>query len=138
MKPPHGYSEDELVEQPAIELFRELGFEATNCMNEKIGENATLGRQTTNEVVLVSRLREALEELNPELPSPTIGQVIAELTQDRSSVSAVHANREIYRVLKDGVRVTIRDAEEERVERVKVIDWTNPRKNKFFLASQFW
>ena len=32
-----GYSEDTLVEQPAIALFAELGYETLNCFNEKFG-----------------------------------------------------------------------------------------------------
>ncbi|GFO97452.1 HsdR family type I site-specificdeoxyribonuclease [groundwater metagenome] len=49
------YSEDSIVEQPAIELFAELGWETANCYYEKLGKKATLGRDTTNEVVLVPR-----------------------------------------------------------------------------------
>jgi len=38
------YTEDQLVEQPAIELFRELGWEAANCFYETYGSGGTLGR----------------------------------------------------------------------------------------------
>ena len=41
------YSESTLVEQPAIELFKELGYETANCFYEQVGDNSTLGRQTT-------------------------------------------------------------------------------------------
>lgn len=54
------YSEDSLVEQPTIELFSELCWETANCSYEKFGEKSTLGRETTSEVILVPRLREAL------------------------------------------------------------------------------
>ena len=43
------YSEDSLVEQPAIELFRELGWQTANCFYEKFGSNGTLGRETSSE-----------------------------------------------------------------------------------------
>lgn len=49
------YSEDNLIEQPAIELFEELGWETANCFYEVCGPNGTLGRETTADVVLVSR-----------------------------------------------------------------------------------
>ena len=65
----NSYSEDSLVEQPAIALFNRLGWETANCFNEFDGGISTLGRDSTGEVVLVQRLRSAIERLNPELPS---------------------------------------------------------------------
>lgn len=129
------YSEDSLVEQPAIELFRELGWQTANCFFEKFGENGTLGRETSSVVVLIPRLRAALERLNPDLPS----EAIEELTRDRSIVSPANANREVYGLLKNGVKVSFKDKEnEETKEKVRVIEWNEPSNNDFFLASQFW
>src|SRR5436190_24186920 len=92
-----GYSEDSLVEQPAIELFKELGWEAANCYHETFDKNAFRGRETAAEVVLTFRLRPALEKLNPDLPSVAIESAIEQLTLDRSAMSSVQANRETYR-----------------------------------------
>lgn len=133
------YSEDSLVEQPAISLFRELGWETANCFYEKFGENSTLGRETSSEVVLLPRLRAALVHLNPDLPSEAIALAIEELKRDRSVMSPANANREVYRLLKNGVKVSFRGKEnEESVENVRVIDWNEPSNNDIFLASQFW
>ena len=76
------YSEDSLVEQPAIALFSELDWETANCFHEKFGENGTLGRETSNEVVLVPRLRTALLRLNHDLSTEAIALAIEELTRD--------------------------------------------------------
>ena len=57
------YSEDSLVEQPAIALFAELGWETTNLYQETFGETGTEGRESEHEVILVPRLRNALERL---------------------------------------------------------------------------
>ncbi len=134
-----GYSEDSLIEQPAIELFSALGYETANCFYEEIGENSTLGRRTTQEVVLVPRMRAALKRLNPSIPADGIEQVIEEVTKDRSTLHPVLANHEVYRLLKEGVTVTLQDARgEEYPERIRVIDWENAEENDFFLASQFW
>jgi len=133
------YSEDSLVEQPAIELLSKLGWQTANCFYEKFGENGTLGRETSSVVVLVPRLRAALVRLNPDLPSEAIELAIEELTRDRSIMSPANANREVYRLLKNGVKVSFRGREnEETVENVRVIDWNEPKNNDFFLASQFW
>ncbi|HEY2975866.1 MAG TPA: type I restriction endonuclease subunit R [Pyrinomonadaceae bacterium] len=134
------YSEDALIEQPAIALFSKLGWKTANCFYEKCGDEApTLGRTTTEEVVLLPKLRLALERLNPDLSEDAIAQAIEELTKDRSALNPVVANREVYRLLKDGVKVMLTDeAGAQETETVRVIDWDNPENNDFFLASQFW
>jgi type I restriction enzyme, R subunit len=88
------YSEDALVEQPTLILFRELGWETGNCYGEKVGDaESTLGRRTLQEVVLLPRLRAALEQLNPSLPGSAIDDAIDELTRSRSALGPVVANR---------------------------------------------
>ena len=40
------YSEDVLIEQPTIELFKSLGYQHKNGFNEKLREYSTFGRDT--------------------------------------------------------------------------------------------
>ncbi len=136
-----GYTEDALIEQPAIALFSELGWETTDLFHEKFGPEGvgTEGRETPHEVVLVLRLRAALRRLNPGLPLEALEGAIQELTRDRSALGPAYANREFYALIKDGVKVTVRDEDgREAVQSVTVIDWHRPDANSFFLASQFW
>jgi len=94
---PHAYTEDQLVEQPAIGLFAELGWTTVSELEEifgttepspvhsghplPVGEgwgkgHLALLREMKGEVVLVSRLRAALERLNPALrPEATTAAV---------------------------------------------------------------
>lgn len=135
------YSEDALVEQPAIALFGELwGTGNTiNGLHETFGSGGTLGRETDSEVVLVSRLRPVLVTLNPGLPAATIDAAVDELVRDRTSMGLVNANRDVYKLIKDGVRVEGRnECGELTVDTVRVIDWDNPDNNDFLLVSQFW
>jgi type I restriction enzyme R subunit len=99
------YSEDALVEQPAIALLAELGWETVNAYNELDHGASSLGRETRAEVILKSRLRLALLKINPEVATESIHQAIEELTRDRSRMSMAAANREIYHLIKNGVRV---------------------------------
>ena len=48
----HAYTEDQLVEQPAIGLFSKLGWQTVSAMEETFGPGGTLGRETKGEVVL--------------------------------------------------------------------------------------
>ena len=134
----NAYTEDQLVEQPAIQLFAELGWATLSAGEEIFGAGGTLGRDTTGEVVLVPRLRAALERLNPTLPLEAIIAAVDELSRDRSAMSLVGANREVYALLKDGVKVSVPDHERggQKAERVRVLDWDNPQGNDFLLVSQ--
>ena len=133
------YSEDQLVEQPAIALLASLGWE-TMDYNEFDQGSSPLGRENRGEVVLIKRLRPALERLNPDASCEAIDDAMETLTHSRATMSREEANYEIYRLLKDGVKVTITDpdGEGETDETLKVIDWASPENNDFFLASQFW
>ena len=136
---PHAYTEDQLVEQPAIGLFAAMGWWTVSAMEETFGANGTLERETKGEVVLASRLRAALTRLNPSLPPEAIGAAVDELSRDRSAMSLEAANREVYVMLKDGIPVSVPDREHggQKPERVRVIDWEQPGNNDFLLASQF-
>ncbi len=133
------YTEDQLVERPAVALFAELGWQTVSAMDEKFGESGTLRRETRGEVVLLSRLRAALTRLNPLLPETAIGTAVDELTRDRSAMSLEAANRDVYRLLKDGIAVSVPDHERGglKPERVRIVDWDVPENNDFLLASQF-
>ena len=136
---PHVYTEDHLVEQPAIGLFAALGWQTVSAMEETFGDGGTLGRETRGEVVLVDRLRAALVKFNPTLPSEAINSAIDELTRDRSAMSLEAANREIYHLIKEGIPVSVPDREHggQKIERLRVIDWERARAERLPLVSQF-
>ena len=92
---PHSYSEDQLVEQPAIQLFAELGWQTVSAVEEVFGSGGTLGREAKGEAVLVPRLRTAFERLNPSIQPDAISGAIDQLLRDRSVMSLVAANREV-------------------------------------------
>jgi len=100
------YSEDALIARPAIALFAELGCEVVSafCEFDRPGPATAglkpttvgpspLGREARSEVVLVQRLRAALERLNPGLPEEAIEQAIAELVRDRSAMARLRPTR---------------------------------------------
>ena len=128
------------LEGNAIRLFEELGWETANYYHEPFGLGCIFERETTEQVVLERRLRSAVEKLNPGLSPNALELAVDELSKDRSTLSPVRANQEIYKLLKNGVRVSVRrsDDEDESIETVRLIDWDEPGNNNFFLASQFW
>lgn len=134
------YSEESLVERPAMKLFGQLGWSAQNCFHE-FNDNGKsfLGRETKADVILISKLKPALKKINPSLSETVINEAIKILIADRSLMGMVSANREVFDLLKNGVLVSYLNNKNEQVsERVKIIDWVNIENNDFFLASQFW
>lgn len=134
------YSEDALIERPAMELFDQLQWPVRNCFRE-FDENGKsfLGRETKADVVLILKLKPALAKINPDASDAVIDEAIKILTADRSVMGMVSANREVYGLIKNGVPVEhLNDKNEHVTERVKLVDWVNVGNNDFFLASQFW
>src|SRR3546814_20274551 len=114
------YTEDSLVEQPAISLFAELRWETASASEEVFGVSGTFGRDSKLEVVLTHRLRAALEKFNPDLPAEALDFAIAEVTRDRSEITPAAANREIWQFMRDGLKVSIADKKKagQKPERV--------------------
>src|SRR3989344_3465869 len=99
------FSEDKLIEQTAIKIFGEL-WGAENFANAYSGEmDAEFGRENPGEVVLMSYLKIALVKLNPNVSTEALNLAIDEIIKDRSAMSMVNANHEIWQLLKDGVKV---------------------------------
>ena len=138
-----GFSENDLVEQPAIDLFRELGWQTANLMGEFGGKaggvKSTEGRESKRDAVLPNRLRLALQRLNPGLPDTAIEEACIALTSSRVALDPVRANAELHGLLLNGVKVTVRRPDGVlHDETVRVIDWEHPEANDFLLASQVW
>ncbi|MFN9871051.1 MAG: type I restriction endonuclease subunit R [Cyanobacteriota bacterium] len=137
---PNPYNEDHLVEQPALVLLSELGW-ATACGLEETfaPEGGSLGRRDRREVVLLPRLRTALERLNPGQPPEAINGAIEELSRNRSAMGLVAANREVVRLLKDGVLVSVPDLERggQSMVRLRVVAWDRPGVNDWLAVNQF-
>jgi type I restriction enzyme, R subunit len=134
----HSDSETAL-ELAALDVFRSLGWECRDCYGEFDLGKSFLGRDNKGEVILLERLRPALKKFNHGIPDNAIDMAIEELSRDRLLLGMAEANREVYRLLRDGVKVRYPDPkiEGEIDATVHVIDWNAPRQNDFFVAQQF-
>src|SRR5690348_4698359 len=88
------------LELNTIELFDRMRWEVADCYYETFGENGTLGRETSAHVVLGRRLRVASAGLNSGLSAAAIDLAVTEIVKDRSVLSPVRANQEVYQLLK--------------------------------------
>lgn len=139
MVPPVGFSEDGVVEQPAIEVFKSLGWRYQNLFEEKMGVDGDHGRDNRNEVVLRKDFYQAINALNPNSSTSSIDQAFDEITRDRSILNPVNANKEVYDLLKNGFKAKFQNENgDEEIENIRLIDWENPKNNQFLLAAQIW
>lgn len=135
------YTEDTLVQQTtAVYLEQELGWDSIFAHNrEDFGPNSLLGRASDREVVLRRYLRAKLVDLNPGLPDAAYDEAVRQVTAITATQSLLATNREKYALMRDGVEVTFRNADNERVrDRLRLFDFDIPGNNHFLCVRELW
>jgi type I restriction enzyme R subunit len=112
------------VEEAALSWFEDLGYSVVNAPNLAPGEN-TAERRSFADVVLVSRLHNAIARLNPAIPSDAREEAMRKVLRHEAP-SLIGNNRAIHRMLRDGVTVEYR-----------LIDFDNPDANDWLVVNQF-
>ena len=141
-------SEDD-IEQGLIQRLQHLcGFNVLNCHTAQPDDlNDGSGRADKREVILASRLRAAVERLNPQAPAHAVDQAMAQLLMPRTAMSLAAANREMDGLIRDGVPVTYQpdtgpQAGQTVTERLRVIHFDEPDPaaghNDYLVVSQLW
>ena len=135
------YTEDTLVQQTTADyLEQQLGWESVYAYNnEDFGPVSLLGRISDREVVLTRPLREKLVALNPGLPDAAYDDAVRQITAIVASQTMAATNREKYAQMCDGVQVTFRNDQGERVrQRLRVFDFDEPDNNHFLCVRELW
>ena len=135
------YTEDTLVQQTTADyLQQELGWESVFAYNnENFGPDSLLGRASDREIVLTRTLREQLAKLNPGLPDAAYEDAVRQLTTTTASQTFVFTNREKYNLIRDGVRVSFRNAKGAQTrETLRVFDFNEPENNHFLCVRELW
>jgi len=123
------YSEDNLVEQTAIDLFfNQLGWDTLLAYNkEGFGEGSTLGRLNKKEVVLKKIFFEKIKEFNPGLPQKAYEEAYEKLIEESITKSLAEINYEKHLLLRNGISVDFTNEKGEQVKNktLKVFDFDN-------------
>jgi type I restriction enzyme R subunit len=135
-----GFAEDDLVKQAALGLLAELGWtEQTDLRNEWQSGPSTEGRLTMKQIILQPRLEQALQVLNREVPDVGIAKAVEAVMEDRRTMRPVDANQDLYKLLRDGIKVEVpSDTGGSETVAVQIVDWNNPEANHYFVATEFW
>lgn len=130
------YSENTLVQESAGELLHdELGWDVIFAYNqETLGENGTLGRKSYNEVLLTRYLVKALRRLNDWMSDAQIAEALQALDSRLSTETLLQTNEKFYKMIRDGVDVTIKTPEGLTDTRKAMLIDFNDASNNDFLA----
>lgn len=134
-------NEDTLVQQTTADYLRDvLGWRTAYAYNtEVLGQEGTFGRASEKDVVLTRILGEKLMFLNPGLPMPAYQDAIRQIVDIGAGQSGIIANREKYRLLREGVKVSFRKDDGQRDARtLRVLDFDEPANNDFFAVRELW
>lgn len=138
----HAYSEDQLIEQTCIDIFKsQLHWEIANVyQGETFGEYGTIGRHSEADVLLKNRFLEAIKKLNPNLPVQAYELAYEIINSDDATKSLPDLNFEKHNFLKEGIPVTYKNDKGEiiRNKKIKVFDFDVAENNDFLAVQQLW
>ena len=100
--------------------------------------NDGTGRTSKRQCVLPEVLRAAIFRLNPDIDHEILIKIIRELCQDYSAKDIATANYELYRKIRNGIKVNIKRNGKADFDFVKLIDFRQPKNNIFTAVSQMW
>src|SRR5262245_55371849 len=127
-------TEDDL-EELALTWFQDSGWEYRH--GPDIAPDGDSSERTDyRQVVLIGRLREALQRLNPGLPDSVLDEVLHRVTAQHEPV-LVQSNRRFHEALIDGLPVEVEQGGAKRGDRVRLVDFEHPRANGWLVVGQY-
>ena len=127
---------EDALEALAIQWFQDAGW--TYRAGPEIAPDGDIpARNDWREVVLAGELAQALTQLNAGLPASALDEALQMVTRP-DQPSLLQSNRHLHELLCDGVPVEITDAQGlKRGDRVRLIDFDHPERNRFLVVNQF-
>lgn len=130
---------EDIVEQAALEWLAQAGYELIFGGDIAPGE-PDAERTSYNEVVLLERLRTALDCINTHIPARAragaIEEAIRKVTRPQSQNIVIN-NHAFHRMLVEGVVVTYRVGNETKYDKVWLVDFWNMDHNDWLAVNQF-
>jgi type I restriction enzyme R subunit len=93
-------------------------------------------RSDYRQVLLLDRLRAAIDRLNPDIPLPAKEDAVKQVV-DLGIPILISANRRFHQLLITGVPVQYQRDGETRGDFVRLIDWANASNNEYLAINQF-
>lgn len=122
------------IEDIALSYLQGLGY--TYQLGTVISPDGEHPERQYNEVVLVTRLRDAIDKLNPNISLDAKEDALKKVLRTESPNVLIN-NENFHRYLTDGVDVEMRTESGIRGEKIYIVDFENPENNEFLAVNQF-
>ncbi len=122
------------IEEIALSYLESLGY--GYLLGTDISPDGEHPERQYNEVVLITRLRDAIDKLNPSITQDAKEDALKKVLRTDSPNQLIN-NETFHRYLTDGVDVEVRTATGVRGEKVYIIDFETPENNEFLAVNQF-
>jgi len=122
------------IENIALSYLQNLGYKYV-C-GADIAPDGEHPERQYSEVVLTTRLRDAIDKLNPNITHEAREDALKKVLRTESPSLLIN-NETFHRYLTDGVDVEVRTDDGIRGEKVYIVDFENPENNEFLAVNQF-
>src|SRR3989338_6403940 len=123
------------VEEAALEILEELGYEIIHGP-DIAPDGASPERQSYADVLLLGRLKDAVDRLNPKSPREAKEEAVGQILRSESPDLALN-NRRFHKMLADGVDVEYRKGDRAATEKIRLFDFDDLSNNEFLAVNQF-
>ena len=125
-----------IVEEATLSWLAELGY-AIGAGPEIAPGEAAAERTSFADVILVGRLQDAIERLNPKIPRNAQEEALRKVVR-LDTASLIGNNRAFHRMLRDGVEVEYSRPDGSIAgDRVRLVDFARLAANDWFAVNQF-
>jgi type I restriction enzyme R subunit len=122
------------IESICLEYLRELGYDF--LYGPDISPDGMFPERLYNEVILASRLKSAIDRLNPLVSSDAREEALKKVL--RTSSPNLLINNEIFhQYLTEGIDIEYRKDGNIRGDKVYLVDFNDPENNEFLAINQF-
>src|ERR1035437_6157983 len=122
------------IESICLEYLRELGYDF--LYGPDISPDGMFPERLYNEVVLVNRLKNAIDRLNPLISSDAREEALKKVLRTNSTDLLIN-NETIHQYLTEGIDIEYRKDGNIRGDKVYLLDFNDPKNNEFLAINQF-
>jgi len=130
-----GKFDESVVEEAALDWFKELGYNKIYAPNIA-PDQPDKERQSYDEVILIQRLKTAIDKINPDMPQEAKQDAVKKILTT-SSQNLYANNHNFHKMLSEGIDVEFSLDGEIKHDKVWMIDFKNQDNNDWMAANQF-
>jgi type I restriction enzyme R subunit len=122
------------IEEIALSYLQNLGY--SYVLGTTLSPDGEHPERQYTDVVLATRLRDAIDKLNPNITQDAKEDALKKVLRTESPNALIN-NETFHKYLTEGVDVEVRTADGIRGEKVYIIDFANAENNEFLAINQF-